>query len=165
MVSFSRFNLWTRYSLLKYTEHPDLFIDSTLDRVYKHYTLLCYCRFCLYVFDHPRLCPTCSAGSKILHFRSAIRQEFLLKLLGSDANTGSCISILILMCIARSNYLHVKYYSLFKLPVRLIYATLLGLAMLVSWGNSRCVGYLLFLCACVYVCGWGVVSGPNWRTN
>jgi len=82
----------------------DLLINNTLDRVYKHYTLLRYCRFYLHVFDNPRLCPTFNAGSKTLHFRSSIRQNFLLKLLGSDANTGSCISILILMCIARSNY-------------------------------------------------------------
>jgi multidrug transporter EmrE-like cation transporter len=132
----------------------DLLTDDTLDRAYKHYTLLRYFRFYLHVFYHPRLCPACSAGSKILHFRSSIRQDFLLKLLGSDANTGSCISLLILMCIARSNYLHVRY-SLSKVPVGLIYATLRGLAILVSWGKSRCVGYLLFL-------GWGgCVSGPD----
>lgn len=109
----------------------DLLIDNTLDRVYKHYTLLRYIRFYLHAFDHPRLRPTCSARSKIMHFMSSIRQDFLLKLLGSDANTGSCISLLILMFIARSNYLHIKYYSLSKVPVRLIYARLRGLDILV----------------------------------
>lgn len=87
----------------------NLLIDNTLDRLYKHYTLLRYWRFYLHVFYHPRLCPTCSAESKILHFMSSKRQDFLLKLLGSDANTGSCISRLILMCIARNNYSHFKY--------------------------------------------------------